>query len=105
MKMQRTDNLSTDNANSMWVIGNDNAIKENVGVSYKNGFYSYNYTQADAEKAAIAKFKQYMMALQEIAVKEGSTRNMTFTLVCNDKDADTVAKCTLNGTELTFIDE
>ncbi len=100
-----TESGATNNANSQWLWSNDAAIKEKVGVSCKSDFYSYAYTQAQGQKAAVAKFKQYMEALQEIAVKCGSTRNMTFSLKCNDQEGKSVAKCTLHGTVLSFVIE
>ena len=101
----KSDNLATDKANSNWIWSYDDAIKEKVGVSFKYNYYSYAHTQAEGEVAAISAFKKYMTALQEIAVKYGSTRDITFSLICNDKEGKSVAKCRLNGTELTFLNE
>ncbi len=101
----RSDNLATDKANSNWIWSYDDAIKEKVGVSFKYNYYSYAHTQAEGEVVAISAFKKYMTALQEIAVKYGSTRDITFSLICNDKEGKSVAKCRLNGTELTFLNE
>ncbi len=100
-----TGDVATDNANNQWLWSNDDAIKEKVGVSLKFDFQSYAYTQAEGQEAAIATFKKYVTALHEIAVKYGSTRDITLSLICNDQEGKSVAKCHLNGTELTFLNE